>query len=120
MEQVVAITRALSDPNRVRVLMMLDQGELCVCQIIEVLGLAPSTVSKHMAILRQAGLVSSRKEGRWIHFSLAGRDAAKPIRDILNWTRTGLAEDATVAADHKKLNKTLKIDRESLCQRMKK
>jgi len=51
--------------------MMLSGGELCACQIIEMLGLAPSTVSKHMSILRQAGLVETRKEGRWIYYRLA-------------------------------------------------
>ena len=56
----LAITKALSDANRVRVLMGLTTGELCVCQIIEMLSLAPSTVSKHMSVLRQARLVESR------------------------------------------------------------
>ena len=56
----LAITKALSDANRVRVLMGLTTGELCVCQIIELLSLAPSSVSKHMSVLRQARLVESR------------------------------------------------------------
>jgi DNA-binding transcriptional ArsR family regulator len=51
---------------------MLTSGELCVCQVTEVLQLAPSTVSKHMSILRQAGLVEARKEGRWIYYRLVG------------------------------------------------
>ena len=57
------ITKALSDDNRVRLLCALQPGELCVCQLIELIGLAPSTVSKHMTILRQAGLITSRSPG---------------------------------------------------------
>ena len=60
------ITEALADENRVRILMALDQRELCVCQIIDLLQLSPSTVSKHLSILRNARLINSRKAGRWI------------------------------------------------------
>jgi len=56
MRTIINIAKAFSDENRVRALMMLCNGELCVCQLIEMLGLAPSTVSKHMTILYQAGL----------------------------------------------------------------
>ena len=48
-----------------------EGGELCACQITELFGLAPSTMSKHLSILYQAGLVDSRKEGRWIYFRVA-------------------------------------------------
>ena len=69
MRSFIAITSALSDPNRVRVLMALHKrGELCVCQIVELLGLAPSTVSKHLFILKSAGLVDARKQGRWMYY----------------------------------------------------
>ena len=74
MKDFVAVTKALSDRNRIRALLALRRGELCVCQIIALLGLAPSTVSKHMSILKQAGLVKSRKEERWMHYSLPSSD----------------------------------------------
>ena len=64
----MAITRALSDQNRVRTLMALRDLELCVCQIIELLELAPSTVSKHMSILANARLVEGRQDGRWRYY----------------------------------------------------
>ena len=60
------VAKALSDETRVRILAMLSFGELCVCDIIDVLGLAPSTVSKHLSILYQAHLINARKEGKWI------------------------------------------------------
>ena len=77
MREVIAVTKALADRSRMRALLALRQQELCVCQLIELLDLAPSTVSKHMSVLHQARLVESRKEGRWVHYRLAGEDAPR-------------------------------------------
>lgn len=74
LDAITSVMKALSDPHRVRALGMLSAGELCVCHLIDALHLAPSTVSKHMSILRQAGLVSGRKEGRWMHYALPEDD----------------------------------------------
>jgi ArsR family transcriptional regulator len=63
--------KALSDPNRVRVVKLLQLGELCVCEIQEVLGLAQSTVSKHLKILEDAGLVEKKRQGTWMIYKLA-------------------------------------------------
>jgi len=117
MQSLLNITKALSDQNRIRALMMLRAGELCVCQVIEMLGLAPSTVSKHMSILRQANLVHGRKEGRWTYYSLAGRAAPAAVRDALKWMMRNLADDAQIERDAKRLQKILKIDRKVLCKR---
>ena len=91
MREVLDITKALADGNRLRVLMALTGGELCVCQIVELLQLAPSTVSKHMSILRQARLVESRKDGRWMYYRLPDRDAPKAVKDAVAWVRRHLA-----------------------------
>jgi ArsR family transcriptional regulator, arsenate/arsenite/antimonite-responsive transcriptional repressor len=115
MLEILNITKALSDENRVRALMMLVDGELCVCQIIEMLGLAPSTVSKHMSILRQAGLVETRKEGRWIYYSLTDRDT-QPVREILNWIQRHLKNDKRILDDVKKLRRMQKISKDKLCK----
>ena len=82
MRDLMAVIKALADENRVRILMALGPGELCVCQIVELLGLAPSTVSKHMAILKQARLVDSRKEGRWMFYRLAEDDAPAEAKEM--------------------------------------
>jgi len=71
LDSAIAATRALGHPARMRAAAMLRSGELCLCQITEVLGLAPSTVSLHIKELKRAGLVIERKEGRWVYFSLA-------------------------------------------------
>ena len=111
------ITKAVSDETRVRALMMLENGELCVCQIIEVLGLAPSTISKHMAILKQAELVESRKQGRWIYYKLAG-EINKEIGTVITWLAVNLKGDKIVKNDRKKLKEILKLGKETICKKM--
>ena len=111
----MAISKALADENRVRILAALQAGELCICQIIELLQLAPSTVSKHLAILKQAHLIEARKEGRWIYCRLAQRDASKLVRDAIFWVRSALAKEKQVAEDARRLKAILKMNPEALC-----
>ena len=117
MREFMNITRALSDENRVRALLALRKGELCVCQITELFGLAPSTVSKHLSILFQAGLVASRKEGRWIYYQLPGKSAPVVVREALDWIEKALADRPHVLADNKRLKVILKQDPAELCKR---
>jgi ArsR family transcriptional regulator len=79
----IRVMKALSDPNRVRVLKLLQEGELCVCEIQNVLNLAQSTVSKHMKILEDAGLVNREREGTWILYSLADGDESPYAKAML-------------------------------------
>lgn len=111
------ITKALAEENRVRILLALQDHELCVCQIIELLGLAPSTVSKHMSILRQARLVDGHKDGRWMYYRLADESAPAAVKEALDWVKTSLAENERVSEDLKCLKEIIKIDREVLCSR---
>lgn len=120
MRDVLDITKAMADGNRLRALMALASGELCVCQIIEMLGLAPSTVSKHMSILRQAGLVEARKDGRWMYYRLVGRDGSKPAREAIAWVRRNLDATPQIVQDAKSLKKILCIEREELCKKQNK
>ena len=115
MKGFLAITKALSDENRVRALMALAPGELCVCQIIELLGLAPSTVSKHMAVLHQAGLVETRKDGRWIYYRLAEDPEPRCARAALTMTLECLAEESRIREDAKRLKRIRKMSRDDLC-----
>lgn len=99
MDAVLRIAKALSDETRLRALLALREGELCLCHVIALLELAPSTVSKHLDILCQAGLVRRRKEGRWCHFRLAGRAAEPTIRHALRWVLAVPAEHPVLARD---------------------
>jgi DNA-binding transcriptional ArsR family regulator len=112
----MTITRALSDQNRVRALMALKDRELCVCQIIELLELAPSTVSKHMSILANARLVEGRQYGRWRYYRLAGDDTPDEVQEAIAWTLRSLSKTPQIRQDKKRLKEILKIDPEVLCK----
>lgn len=117
MNSILNITKAMADSNRLRMLMALSGGELCVCQIIELLALAPSTVSKHLSVLHQAKLVEARKEGRWMYYRLPGRGMPEAVREALAWVKRNLADTPETVQDSEKLAEILSIDRETLCKR---
>jgi DNA-binding transcriptional ArsR family regulator len=120
MRSTLRITKALSDIQRLRILMLLREGELCVCRIIAVLGLAPSTVSKHLSILSAAALVDSRKEGRWAYYRLPQGAALKVVKPVLRWLDETLSAEELVAKDAKKLQVALACPPESFYERPKK
>ena len=117
MREFMAITKALADETRVRMLLALAGGELCVCQITELFGLAASTISKHLSILYQAGLVDSRKDGRWIYYSLPAKGVSTPAREAIRWVGKSLAEDSRTVEDAGRLKKILTVDPVELCKR---
>lgn len=112
----MTITKALADESRVRILLALDSRELCVCQITELLGLAPSTVSKHMSILANARLVESRQDGRWRYYRLAGNETPDEAREAIAWAFRSLSESPKVREDLERLKEILKINTEVLCK----
>ena len=117
MREFMNITKALADEHRVRALLALRDGELCVCQITELLGLAPSTMSKHLSILYQAGLVESRKEGRWIFYKLPGKAGPAAAREAIRWVRQSLADSPRAGEDARRLKQVLKLDPVELCKK---
>jgi ArsR family transcriptional regulator, arsenate/arsenite/antimonite-responsive transcriptional repressor len=117
MRAFMKITKALADENRIRTLLLLRKGELCVCQITELFGLAPSTISKHLSILYQAGLVESRKDGRWIYYKLPGQEAPIEVREAIDWVQKSLVANPRAAEDQKYLKRILKQDPAELCKR---
>jgi ArsR family transcriptional regulator len=117
MRDFIRITKALADPSRVRVLLALKRRELCVCQISELLQLAPSTISKHLSILNHAGLIESRKEERWVFYRLPDRGGAVAVREALDWVLKSLSRTAEAEADRSRLEKILKMNPSTICQR---
>lgn len=117
MRELLAITKALADENRIRAVALLEGHELCLCQIVEVLGLASSTVSRHMSILHQARLVETRKQGRWAYFRLAEEDAPDTVRDGIRMVLAALSQDKQGKLDRKELKAVLKMEPEELCRR---
>ena len=114
MREILAITKALSDETRVRALLSLKNGAMCLCQIIEVLGLAPSTVSKHMNVLQQARLVERRKQGRWCFYRLADGKNGSAAKRALAWIVAELRDSPTITRDVERIRKVRKQDLEKL------
>jgi len=117
MNDFTTITKALSDENRVRALLALKNHELCLCQITELLGLATSTVSKHMSILKQAKLIQYRKEGRWMFYRLTDQNGLPVIQKTLDLVFNTLSKTNTFRQNEKRLKLILKLDPEMLCKK---
>lgn len=84
--------KALGDEKRLRILLLLADGERCVCELMDDLGAAQSLLSFHLRTLKDAGLVMDRKEGRWVHYSISA-DGLIELEDVLR----GLRESAVTA-----------------------
>jgi DNA-binding transcriptional ArsR family regulator len=112
LNELIKVTKALSDESRVRALMAVRHRELCLCQLIELLGLAPSTVSKHMAVLAEAGLVLRRKEGRW-HF-YRGAEGTPIAEAARAWLSATLRDSDVIRDDDRRLDDVMSRDLEEL------
>jgi DNA-binding transcriptional ArsR family regulator len=112
LDAAITATRALGHPARLRTAAMLHSGELCLCQITEVLSLAPSTVSLHIKELKRAGLVKDRKDGRWVYFSLSEEEHA---RRWLAATLAAVKGDTQIARDRELVARLRKLPLTELC-----
>jgi DNA-binding transcriptional ArsR family regulator len=110
----LTIAKALGDESRVRALLCVKDGELCVCQLIDVLGLSPATVSKHMNLLYQAGLVERRKDGKWHFYRMAGESASPSVRRALEWVVAELDRNPSVRDDVRRIREVRRKDLEEL------
>ena len=115
MRDLEAALKAAGDPTRTRILKLLEDRDLCVCQVQTVLGLAPSTVSKHLAILKSAGLVEDRRDGRWTHYGIASETRNPYAAGVLALLKGPLDEDPKVAGDRKRLRAVLRVPLAKLC-----
>lgn len=114
MRELIDVAKALSDPGRVRILLALKDRELCVSQLAELLGLATSTVSKHMAVLRRAYLVEYRKDGAWAYYRRSARGAPKRARAAFRWLDASIDDWQQANNDKVRLKKILKTPVEEL------
>ncbi|MGQ9823164.1 MAG: ArsR/SmtB family transcription factor [Thermogutta sp.] len=115
MKEFMSIVKAMADEKRLRILMFLRSGELCVCQLIDLLEPAPPIVSKHIAILYQAGLVESRKEGRWVYYRLAGEGASPHARSAIAWLCSCLENAPTIIRGKEKVQAVRAANPKDLC-----
>jgi ArsR family transcriptional regulator, arsenate/arsenite/antimonite-responsive transcriptional repressor len=116
-QEFMSIVKAMADENRVRALLALRGGELCVCQIMELLDLAPSTVSKHMSILKQARLVKAAKRGRWVYYTLANESQTPGlVTEAISLVLGAVSQDPAILRDDERLRKLLQEHPHELCR----
>ncbi len=111
------VMKSAADPTRLRILKMLEGGELCVCQVIAVLGLSQSTVSRHLFLLKMGGLVKERREGKWVLYSLDRSGDTVFARKILGCLKGWLNDDAVVARDRAREAVARQVGPEGVCER---
>jgi ArsR family transcriptional regulator, arsenate/arsenite/antimonite-responsive transcriptional repressor len=96
--------KALADGTRLRLLNLMGSDEVCVCFFVEILKTNQPKISRHLAYLRRAGIVSARRDGPWMHYRIAepsDPDAARVLKDTLSW----LANDREMQRDRARLEK---------------
>jgi ArsR family transcriptional regulator len=106
--------KALSDPNRLRILKMLQTKSLCVCEITDVLNLATSTVSKHLSILRDSGFIIEEKDGKWVNYMINPKPFDLRISSVLSTLDFWISDDNLIISDKQKIQK---VDRNEVCGR---
>jgi ArsR family transcriptional regulator len=110
----IKVMKALSDPNRVKTLKLLQHKSMCVCEIQKALGLAQPTVSKHLKILEDAGLVTNSKSGLWVNYALTDGGSTPYAATLLGNLKHWLQEDPEVAPI---LERLPSIRREDICRK---
>ncbi|MCK5509134.1 MAG: winged helix-turn-helix transcriptional regulator [Desulfobacterales bacterium] len=116
MKEFVKVMKALSDINRVKIIKMLQQKMMCVCEIKAALNIAQPTVSKHLKILEDAGLVNSKKDGLWVNYHLTDGTSSPYAASILGNMRHWLDNDTEIEEIIKKLPA---VNREQICNKFK-
>lgn len=113
-EEKTKLFKSLSDPNRLRILKMLQVKPLCVCEITDVLQLATSTVSKHLSILRETGFIIEEKDGKWVNYMINPRPDDPRISSIISTLDFWIADQKMINEDKAKV---IKVDRFAVCSR---
>jgi len=113
MKDLVKVMKALSDPNRVKILKMLQRRSLCVCEMQAALGIAQPTVSGHLKVLELAGLITYRKFGLWVNYSLSEGDSSPYAAALLGNLRHWLEDDPEFV---RLFDRLVSIRREDVCK----
>lgn len=114
MKRFIKVMKALSDPNRVKIIKMLQNRTMCVCEIQAALKISQPTVSKHLKILEEADLVRYEKDGLWVNYALASGEGSPYAASLLGNLRHWLEEDAEIVS---LLQQLPKIQREIICRK---
>ena len=113
MKDFIKVMKALSDPNRVKILKLLQQKTMCVCELQGALQISQPSVFKHLKLLEESGLVDYRKEGLWVNYYLTDGDASPYAANLLGNLKHWLDDDPEVSG---LIEKVPFLNREELCK----
>ena len=113
MKSFVKVMKALSDPNRIKIIKLLQQKYMCVCELQAALNLAQPTVSKHLKILEEAGFVDFQKDGLWVDYHLTDGRSSPYVASLLGNLKHWLNDDSETA---ELVKKAAFINREEVCK----
>ena len=111
MRELVRVFKALSDETRLRMMNLLSEGELCVCEIMQALEISQSRASRNLGILKEAGLLADRRDGQWVHYSLS-KEAITDYAPLLELLNNFLNDDRTVLRDKERLRRAVKLGKQ--------
>lgn len=114
MKNFIKVAKAVSDPNRVKIIKMLQHKTMCVCELKTALGIAQPTVSKHLKVLEEAGLVYYIKEDKWVNYYLSDGTSSPYAANLLGNLKHWLGDDPEISDLIEKLPA---IKREDICNR---
>lgn len=103
-DQLESLFKALADKTRLRILALLGNNEVCVCHIHDTLGLPQPTVSRHLAYLRRAGLVDTRRDGVWMHYQVA-RSLDQHVKTVVKAAVDAMTKAPATAQDRKQFQR---------------
>ncbi len=112
LKKITRVLKALADEKRIRILYLLrEKNDLCVCEIREIIGLSQPTISSHLKVLENNGLVTFNKDGKWVNYS-PNSNIDIEIKQIIDSVFSIIETDNEVKKDHNRVNK---VDRKKLC-----
>ena len=114
MKELVKVFKAVADPNRIRILKMLQQKKMCVCELSAVLGITQPSVSRHLSMMRDAGLVSDERDGQWINYELCEEKLNQYAPIIMKHIKEWINDNPRIKEDASMLKR---LDRAKLCKK---
>lgn len=114
MNDLILFAKAFSEPTRVRIIAALRHTELCVCELVDALELGQSTLSMHLQVIRQAGLVTTRKQGKWIYYGIES-DQLPLIDTLFAHHQTALDADRRLKRDAERIQYRCQLREDDCC-----
>ena len=115
MEAAISFAKALGDPTRLRIVVAIRARELCVCELCDALEISQSTLSTHLTLLRESGIVEVRREGKWVYYGLAAQLAGLTARIVNSFADVG--RDPRIRRDATRIRQRLKLRENGRCIR---